>query len=304
LPTILVIEDSAAERAAIREALGSSELVYRIVEAENGVSGLQRLLAEPVDLVLCDLDLPGLDGEKLLRARARHPRAAATPLLILSAAGGVERRARLLQEGASDAIAKPFHRTDLLARLARQLEVKRLQDELREKNAALAKLSTVDALTGLSTRRYVQDVLSLEFLRARRYEHPLAILMVDVDRFKEVNDRHGHPCGDEVLRGVAERLLQLKRTTDTAGRYGGDELLVVMPHNTSRGAAVMAERWRRAVEATELPVGGGHVRVTLSIGIAEWRHGVASPEDLLAAADRALYSAKKTGRNRVEIDSG
>jgi diguanylate cyclase (GGDEF)-like protein len=128
--------------------------------------------------------------------------------------------------------------------------------------------------------------------------------MVDVDRFKEVNDRHGHPCGDEVLRGVAERLLQLKRTTDTAGRYGGDELLVVMPHNTSRGAAVMAERWRRAVEATELPVGGGHVRVTLSIGIAEWRHGVASPEDLLAAADRALYSAKKTGRNRVEIDSG
>jgi diguanylate cyclase (GGDEF)-like protein len=183
--------------------------------------------------------------------------------------------------------------------------VKRLQDELMVKNATLARLSTVDALTGLRTRRYVKELLSIEFLRARRYGTPLTVLMADLDHFKQVNDSHGHPAGDAVLQGVADSLLRSLRATDTAGRYGGEELLVVLPQNDAKGGAVAAERWRHSVESTaysdlgELPI-----TVTISVGLAEYREAFETPDDLISAADKALYRAKKKGRNRVEVYDG
>jgi diguanylate cyclase (GGDEF)-like protein len=129
--------------------------------------------------------------------------------------------------------------------------------------------------------------------------------MVDLDGFKQLNDAHGHAAGDAVLRGVCERLLRALRATDTAGRWGGDELVVVMPQNTGRGAAVMAERWRADVEAARFATPAGvEAGITLSIGIAEYSREHASPADLLAAADRALYAAKGLGRNRIALDGG
>ena len=121
------------------------------------------------------------------------------PFLFITASTNHDRKARLLEDGACDTITKPFHSADLVARVHLHLKVKRLQDELLEKNAALARMSTVDGLTDLRTRRYVMDCLSIEFLRARRYETPLAVIMADLDLFKAVNDNFGHPGGDVVL---------------------------------------------------------------------------------------------------------
>jgi diguanylate cyclase (GGDEF)-like protein len=221
---------------------------------------------------------------------------------LITASTNQDRKARLLEDGACDAIAKPFHRGDLVARLHLHLKVKRLQDELIVKNAALARMSTIDVLTDLRTRRYVMDCLSIEFLRARRYSTPLTILMADLDHFKEVNDRFGHPGGDAVLRGVADMLLSELRATDVAGRYGGEELIVLLPQNSPDGAEVMAERWRAHVEGTsfELPDGRG-ATVTVSIGIAGFEEAFETPYDLVAAADSALYLAKQKGRNRIEL---
>ena len=305
MATILVIDDSEVHRSEIREALRDSDQIERILEASNGLRGLKLLLEESVDAVLCDLELPGLDGEKLLRVKNSRPGGTNIPFLLITASTNLDRKARLLEDGACDAITKPFHRADLVARLHLHLKVKRLQDELIVKNAALARMSTVDVLTDLRTRRYVMDCLSIEFLRARRYSTPLTILMADLDHFKEVNDRFGHPGGDAVLRGVAELLLSELRATDVAGRYGGEELVVLLPHNSPDGAEVMAERWRACVEnaSFELP-DGRDATVTVSIGIAGFEETFETPYDLVAAADSALYLAKQKGRNRIEMYRG
>jgi diguanylate cyclase (GGDEF)-like protein len=302
LATILLIDDSESHRAQIRAAIEASGLFDRTLEACDGLRGLRILLGERVDVVLCDLELPGLDGEKLLLARASTPATADVPFLFLTASQDMARRARLLEGGACDAIAKPFHPADLIARLSLHLKVKRLQDELREKNASLAKLSTVDELTGLRNRRYVTELLSIEFQRARRYGTPLSVLMADLDHFKRVNDRFGHQAGDAVLRGVADQLRRSLRATDTAARYGGEELLVLLPQNPPEGAAVMAERWRGSVETADFRAPDGRpVQTALSIGVAGFTAAMLQPGELIAAADKALYLAKQNGRNRVEI---
>jgi diguanylate cyclase (GGDEF)-like protein len=189
-----------------------------------------------------------------------------------------------------------------VARLRLHLKIKLLQDELRDKNEQLSQLSTTDPLTGLRNRRYVDEILNIEVLRARRYNTPLTVLMADLDHFKHVNDEHGHQAGDAVLRGVADVLRSSLRVTDVGGRYGGEEFIVLMAQNDVEGARRFAERWRTAIENTPFPIpGGGSVEVTLSIGVA----GATGPDgeavDLVAAADAALYAAKQCGRNRVCI---
>jgi diguanylate cyclase (GGDEF)-like protein len=305
MATVLLIDDSARHRAEVRAALETSPHVGRVLEAADGMKGLKLILGEDIDMVLCDLELPGLDGDKLLRVRNSRAGGAEVPFLFVTASQNVDRRTRLLEDGACDTISKPFHTADLLARVHLHLKVKRLQEELLEKNATLARLTTVDALTNLRTRRYVMDCLSIEFLRSRRYRTPFALMMADLDHFKEVNDGFGHPGGDTVLRGVAELLLSGLRATDMPGRYGGEEIIVVLPQNDVEGAAVMAERWRTAVADAAFEVGEGRTaRVTVSIGVAGFDEGFETPYDLVAAADSALYLAKQKGRNRVEVHRG
>lgn len=305
MTTILVIDDSDVHRSEIRRALGGSDQVDQIIEAPNGLRGLKLLLEEKVDVVLCDLELPGLDGEKLLRLSKSSSGGSDLPFLFITASNNHDRKARLLEDGACDTITKPFHPADLIARVHLHLKVRRLQKELLVKNAALARMSIIDGLTDLHTRRYVMDCLSIEFLRARRYGTPLAVIMADLDEFKSVNDRYGHPGGDAVLCGVSKLLANERRATDVVGRYGGEELIVVMPQNTIEGARVLAERWRSQVEAAEFELPDGRTAgVTVSMGIAEFEERFDTAYDLISAADSALYLAKQNGRNRLEIFRG
>jgi diguanylate cyclase (GGDEF)-like protein len=303
--TILIIDDSAASRAAMIEAVKPAGMFDRVLEAVDGFQGLKLMLNEAVDVVLCDLEMPGFDGEKLLRVKESSPGGGYVPFLFITASTNMARKARLLEHGACDAIAKPFHPADLVARLKLHLKIKRLQDELRVKNETLARLSTTDAVTGLRTRRYVSEVLSIEFLRARRYHSSLGVLMADLDHFKNVNDQYGHPTGDAVLRGVSSLLLSEVRATDVAGRYGGEEFLVIVAQNESHGVATLAERWRAEVDAARFDsTDGRKVGVTISVGVASFRFDMTSPEELVSAADAALYRAKAAGRNRVCLDEG
>ncbi|HVP29072.1 MAG TPA: diguanylate cyclase [Myxococcota bacterium] len=302
MATILLVDDSGVQRAEIRRAVEASGVFDRIVEAADGLEGLKRLLTEDIDVVLCDLEMPGLDGEKLLRVKEARGGVGETPFLFLTASPDPARRARLLEHGASDAITKPFDAFDLVARLRLQLKVKRLQDELREKNRMLEEASTTDCVTGLRSRRYVSEVLERELSRARRHRTPLSILMADLDHFKSVNDRFGHPAGDAVLRGAADLLREGLRKSDVAGRVGGEEFLVILPQTDRVGGRMAAERWQKPLAGTPLALPSGDtVRVTVSIGVAQLETHMETSGALVQAADAALYAAKKNGRNRIEV---
>lgn len=301
MTTILVIEDSDGQRAEICAALDTSGLVDRVVEANDGISGLKLLLSVKPDLVLCDLEMPGLAGEKLLRmsqqAGAGHQ---PVPFIVLTAVTDPIRRARLLEEGASDTITKPFHTVDLIARVGLHLKLLRTQRELTAKNQELQRLSRTDPLTGLPNRRELDRILEVEFKRSKRYGIPFAVAMADVDFFKSVNDDHGHPAGDLVLQRVSDAVREIVRETDCGGRFGGEEFLAILGNNDDEGARVFAERWRRRVEDMKVELESGEtVSVTISIGIASWNGDLKSPEPMIEQADAALYRAKAAGRNRV-----
>ena len=302
MPTLLIIDDSAVHRAQIARAIEPAQIFDQIVEAEDGLKGLKFLLNHPVDVVLCDLEMPGIDGEKLLRVKDSTPASRNVPFVFVTACQDLDRRIRLLEGGAADLVMKPFHPGELAARLRLHLKVKKLQDELRVKNESLARLSTTDALTGLRTRRYAQEVLSIEFLRARRYGSPLSVIMADLDHFKLVNDTYGHPAGDVVLRGVSSLLLSQLRATDVAGRYGGEELIVIMAQSELEGAGLFAERWRKSVESASFDTSDAEaLEAKISVGVASYDPSMKSPDDVVAAADAALYRAKEKGRNRTEV---
>ncbi len=302
MQTLLLIEDSAAHRAEIRRVLEPSGLFNHILEAEDGIEGLKLLISERVDLVLCDLEMPGLDGEKILQIKESRLAGREIPILFLTASTDLERHVRLLESGASDTITKPFHPADLLARMRLHLKIKRLQDELREKNDVLSAMSTTDHLTSLRTRRYLGEVLAVEVLRAKRYGSPLTVIMADLDHFKSVNDTYGHATGDIVLKGASEVLRDNLRATDVAARWGGEEFLVVLPETDLDGGTLWAERWRGGIEQSDFESSDGrHLKVTLSVGVAAYEPSIANAEVLIDVADKALYRAKEGGRNQVVV---
>lgn len=305
LSTILVIEDSPRQRAEVRAALEESGFFDSVIEANDGIEGLRLMLSASPDMVLCGLEMPGLNGEKLLRMCRRAGNSDdSVSFIVLTAVTDPARRARLLQEGASDTITKPFHTADLIARVGLHLKLAQTQRELREKNHELQRLSRTDFLTGVANRRHLEDMLSAEFARSRRNGVPFSVALGDIDLFKSVNDEHGHLVGDSVLVGVADAMRQTVRDTDCGGRFGGEEFLAILSNNDCAGARIFAERWRELVEDIKIEVKNGETAsATISIGVACWNPDLDSPEPIIRWADEALYRAKASGRNRVCVYS-
>jgi diguanylate cyclase (GGDEF)-like protein len=185
---------------------------------------------------------------------------------------------------------------------ARAEAEQRAHRELRLECAQLRELSEIDELTGLRNRRFFTHHLDHEVSRYRRYGHPLTLALIDLDHFKQVNDRYGHAVGDAALRYVAERALETMRESDVVARIGGDELAVLMPDTPLTGGARAAERLRTAMESTPFEVDGSRIDVTLSIGVAGIEEtGLGEPAAFFKAADEALYLAKERGRNQISV---
>lgn len=187
----------------------------------------------------------------------------------------------------------------------RMISLQRENLDLTVRNRALSEVSSRDTLTGLYNRWYVIEKIDSELNRAIRHGSPMSLLMLDLDHFKRINDTFGHPAGDEVLKSVGKLLRESCRVYDVPGRYGGEEFCVVLPETKPGSTTVVAERIRKRLESTELPCGESSIAVTASIGIAgmdtQSEHEMLSPAELIDRADRALYSAKTRGRNRIEM---
>ncbi len=304
----LVVDDSPVIRDRVASVLKAHRLFERVDEAADGAQALARLeQAPPVDLVLCDVVMRGVDGFKFLAAVRARPEWADIPVILLSGLDDPTETVRGLDLGASDYLRKPFDPRELLARVRVQLKLKALQMELQLANARLEALATTDGLTGLLNRRAFMERVEQEWDRGARYSRPFAFVMVDLDRFKAVNDVHGHQAGDVVLRIAAARLKGGIRPSDFIGRYGGEEFVVLLAETTLAGAVAAAERLRRVLSQQPFDVGGGvaPLPVTASFGVSSTSDpAVMSVADLITAADQALYRAKAGGRNRVVAASG
>lgn len=300
---ILIVDDNATIRKQIIEVLRKSGNFNDFLEAEDGLSAFKLVISELPDLVVCDLVMPKFDGLKFLRLHTSYKHAHKIPVIILTAENDLNQKAEILEQGASDYITKPFHDKELLARVGVHYRLKCLQDELRDANERLEALSTKDELTGLCNRRYLERILQEENNRTVRYRTPMAAIMIDIDHFKDINDTYGHAMGDEVLRNIGKLLLEQVRALDTVARYGGEEIVVLLPHTPLEGALQLAERLREKIALLAHTNENVTIHKTASFGVAVTDGGEAAvpPAQLLQRADAALYRAKQKGRNRVEI---
>lgn len=299
---VLLVEDrrGAAERMAT--SLGQNHTV----EVEADPQRAMLVAAEGnFDCVLVSLDLEGFDGLRLCSQLRSLDRTRNVPLIMLAEPQDQGRIVRGLDFGVHDYLMRPVDRNELLARVRTQIRRKRFSDVLRGAVQASMQLAVTDGLTGLHNRRYLDSHLGTLFCDSATRQRPLAALILDIDRFKTINDTYGHEAGDEVLRTFAERIRLHTRTVDIVARYGGEEVVIVLPDAGLAEAQAIAERIRARVEATpfEIHRTARSVPVTVSIGVAVRDADDAGPADMLKRADLALYRAKHAGRNRVEAQA-
>jgi two-component system cell cycle response regulator len=274
---------------------------YRVTAVDSAQKLLDLHRQGLVDIVLLDIVMDGLSGVDCCRILKAQSQDAFVPVILVTARNDPDSRVEGLRIGADDYIAKPFDERELLARVEAMLRIKRSHDDLSAARDRLARLAVQDELTGLYNVRYLHSRLTEEFKRAERHRDPLAVAMVDVDHFKQVNDRFGHEAGDTVLREVSARLRSSVREIDVVTRYGGEEFVVLLPSTHLAGALVVADRVARSLRASPFEVAGSRsLDVTASIGLALFpSRGVSTKEALLRSADRALYRAKDEGRDRI-----
>ncbi len=292
--TILIADDSLLIRAVVRSKL--EEEGYLVIEAEDGFSAVEQCRAQRPDVVLLEIVMPGLDGHQVLAELKGDADLENIPVVFLTSRTGMDDILAGLRGGAHDYLKKPFEPAELLARVGSAVHVKQLQDQLLERNTELDRTSRTDALTGLYNRRHLDDELRRQGSTAQRHDEQLSLILFDIDHFKHVNDTYGHPTGDLVLQEFARRLTRELRAADVAGRWGGEEFLLILPRTDLGGAMEVAERIRIATAAHPISAAGHEVSVTVSAGVAV---GPAEPDELVRRVDTALYRAKATGRNRT-----
>ncbi len=297
-PLILIVDDSPTIRMSLRRAV---EGEYRPLEADDGEQAWALLQQEPgIELVITDLSMPRLDGfgltQRIRASEASHLHN--LPVIVVTGADDTEAREKAFHTGANDFLTKDSDRIELLARLRAHLKLADTIRQLEASQRELREQANTDPLTGLPNRRFFTQIANKELSLMRRQQEYFAVMMVDIDHFKVVNDTYGHSAGDHVLSAVAHALAQNLREEDTVARIGGEEFAVSSPATNRLASIVLAERLRKAVANLALEYEGSQIPVTISLGIALRPHDGDSLEDLLAVADERLYLAKQQGRNR------
>lgn len=290
---VLLIDDDRLQFALTKQqfkAFASGD--YTLEWRDTYEEGLKALMSGDYTVCLLDYRLGERDGLELIReAISLHCR---VPIIFLTAETGSKVDIEAMNAGALDYLVKGEISPQMLERSMRY--ALKLGDTLE----ALRRLATRDQLTGLFNRRVFDDVLRTEMERSQRFTHPFSLILFDIDHFKSVNDTHGHPAGDAVLREVARRMEKKARSVDRVMRYGGEEFAIVMLEGDSEVACRLADEVRAAIESDPVPAGGDLVlSLTVSAGVADFPRDGTNAQELIAAADQALYAAKKGGRNQV-----
>ncbi|WP_129672079.1 diguanylate cyclase [Candidatus Chloroploca sp. Khr17] len=304
LPTILIVDDTPANLRLLAQLLADHQ--YEVRPVTKGTAALAAVRAAAPDLILLDIRMPDLDGYSVCEQLKADEATRSIPIIFLSALGDTDDKLKAFQVGGVDYITKPFHPEEVLARVRTHLALEQARSALevanRELKEALVRqeyLARTDWLTGVLNRSHFFALGVHNFNNAVRYHRPLALMMFDIDHFKQVNDRFGHPAGDLVLQEVARVTIEQMRSADVIGRYGGEEFIVLLPNTGLDAAMTTAERLREQISQLEVVTERGVITVTVSIGVAEHLPSDESIERLIDRVDQALYAAKAQGRNCV-----
>jgi diguanylate cyclase (GGDEF)-like protein len=296
--SILIVDDQEANVLLLEEML--REAGYRCIASTMDPHAVCALHRDNLyDLILLDLQMPGMDGFQVMEGLKEIETDGYLPVLVITAQPGHKLRA--LNVGAKDFISKPFDLMEARTRIHNMLEVRLLYKQLEQYSRALESMALHDALTGLPNRRLLFDRLALAIAHARRNKSTMAVMYLDLDGFKQINDTLGHDAGDALLRMVADRLVAAVRQEDTVARLGGDEFMIALWELNH--ADDVAKLVSKVIEAVSQPyrIQGRDVRMTASVGVGIYPMHGEEVETLMKSADLAMYEAKHTGKNDYRI---
>jgi diguanylate cyclase (GGDEF)-like protein len=290
--TLLIVDDENANLKVLTHILGAD---YTIYTATNGASAIEKVRELHPDLVLLDILMPGMDGYETLSVIKNSEDIMKIPVVFISGLDSEKDEEKGLSLDAADYITKPFSAPIVKLRVRNQIQI---VNQMR----TIERLSMIDQLTGIPNRRSFDSRLRMEWRQAVREQMPISLLMMDLDKFKDINDTYGHQQGDVVIKIVAGLFSQnLRRAADFTARWGGEEFTILLPNTPMDGAIDVAESIRAAVEDTTIPNEGGQdFKITISIGVASTiPTNDSSIDAFITNADKALYAAKEAGRNKV-----
>ena len=296
--SVLIVDDDQGQSHQISDKLES--IGMRVAVEEHAKDAVKRTEAEEFDLIIVSSELTSDVGLHLCNHFRSQEKTKATPLLIIIADDNMDLLVKGLDMGINDYLVNPIDSNELVARANIQIRRKRYQDALKETRQENLSMAITDKLTKVYNRHYLDKHLNRLVVSSLEKRKPLALMMIDIDHFKSVNDTHGHLAGDQVLQQMPKRILQSVRATDMVARFGGEEFAIILPDTTLSQAAEVAERIRKRVDQIEFDIPNNKLHCTISIGVSMIMPGD-TPEKLIGRADKALYHVKSTGRNKVAV---
>ncbi len=288
--TILIVDDTVTNLDILSELLSD----YDVIEATNGKDALDIVEEDDIDLILLDIMMPEMDGFEVCKKLKENVETKNIPIIFITAKTDETSIVQAYDIGGADYVTKPFLPKELLSRVKKELHIQDMMAELKL-------LASTDPMTKLYNRRYFSKISEHTLDLSKREKKDLSIIMLDIDKFKKVNDTYGHSVGDEVIIHLANEMRNNQRKSDISARFGGEEFVILLPNTDSEGAKIVAQKLRESVENAKIVYDGTNtLSYTISLGVSQIDLSKNQTiEDGLKESDDALYEAKETGRNKV-----
>ena len=292
-PVLIADDDADFRQILVRR---SAKLGLNVTEVENGAQAIDQLEGQHFDLLIVDYSMPEKTGIEVVQFAKEMD--SMLPAIMITGSESLETAVEALRARVFDFLGKPLESLAIFdAAVMRALSHGYLERENARLFAEVQRLANTDGLTGLYNRHRLNEALNLEVERAKRYKHPLSLMLLDLDKFKYLNDSYGHLTGDKILKKVSATIFGQTRKTDFPARYGGDEFIIILPDTDAQSSAVIAKRIVDAI--SNLSIQGESI--SISVGISQFSDSISRPEDLIKQADQALYHAKSLADQSISI---